>query len=140
MHFGHDVANEDTPLEAGLSFVCDMNKTDGFIGKEAIATQKENKSWMKKRLVQFLLQDPDAMLYHHEPILQDGKLVGHLTSGNYGHTLGGSVGLGYIRSDVAIDKKMLDGSQFQINVAGKLIPAKASLSAMYDPRAEKMRS
>jgi glycine cleavage system T protein len=140
VHFGHDVANEDTPLEAGLSFVCDMNKTDGFIGKEAIATQKENKSWMKKRLVQFLLQDPDAMLYHHEPILQDGKLVGHLTSGNYGHTLGGSVGLGYIRSDVAIDKKMLDGSQFQINVAGKLIPAKASLSAMYDPRAEKMRS
>ena len=139
VHYGHDVANEDTPLEAGLGFVCDMNKAGGFIGHEAIAAQKENKSWMKKRLVQFLLQDPEAMLYHHEPILQNGKLVGHLTSGNYGHTLGGSVGLGYIYSEDIIDKKAIDASQFEIDVAGKRIPAKASLSAMYDPKAEKMR-
>ncbi|MCP4008629.1 MAG: FAD-dependent oxidoreductase [Proteobacteria bacterium] len=140
VHFGHDVANEDTPLEAGLGFVCDMNKAGGFIGREAIAEQKETKSWMKKRLVQFLLQDPEAMLYHHEPILQDGKLVGHLTSGNYGHTLGGSVGLGYVYSENPIDKTTLENSQFEIDVAGVRIPAKASLSAMYDPRAERMRS
>jgi glycine cleavage system aminomethyltransferase T len=94
---------------------------------------------MKKRLVQFLLQDPEVMLYHHEPIFQDGELVGHLSSGNYGHTLGGSVGLGYVYSKDPIDINIIDASHFEIDVAGKRIPAKASLSAMYDPKAEKMR-
>ncbi len=139
VHYGHDISNEDTPLEAGLGFVCNMNTTESFIGKEAIARQKETKSWMKKRLVQFLLQDPDAMLYHHEPIWQNGKLVGHLSSANYGHTLGGSVGLGYVYSEDIIDKQIIQGSKFEIDVAGVRIPAKASLSAMYDPKAEQMR-
>ncbi len=139
VHYGHDVGNEDTPLEAGLGFVCDLEKSSGFIGREAIVKQKKNKSWMQKRLVQFLLQDPDTMLYHHEPIMQDGQLVGHLTSGNYGHTLGASVGLGYVYRKSSITKSMIEGSQFEIDVAGKRIPAQASLSAMYDPRAERMR-
>ena len=139
VHYGHDVANEDTPLEAGLGFVCDLDKPGGFIGRDVILKQKESKSWMRKRLVQFLLQDPEAMLYHHEPILQDGKLVGHLTSGSYGHTLGGSVGLGYIKSDALITKSMIENSQFEIDVAGEQIPVRASLSALYDPRAERMR-
>ncbi|MEE9448089.1 MAG: FAD-dependent oxidoreductase [Arenicellales bacterium] len=140
VHYGHDVGNEDTPLEAGLGFVCDLEKLGGFIGKEAILKQKEDKSWQKKRLIQFVLQDPDAMLYHHEPILQDGKIVGHLTSGNYGHTLGGSVGLGYVYSDNPINKKMIDNSVFEIDVAGERILASASLGAAYDPKALRMRS
>ena len=94
---------------------------------------------MHKRMVQFLLQDPEAMLYHHEPILRDGVIVGHLTSGNYGHTLGGSVGLGYIEVKDEVDKEYIESGKFEIDVAGDLIPAKASLSAMYDPRAERMR-
>jgi glycine cleavage system aminomethyltransferase T/glycine/D-amino acid oxidase-like deaminating enzyme len=140
VHFGHDVANEDTPLEAGLGFVCDLKKQGGFIGRDAIVAQKENKSWMKKRLVQFLLSDPEILLYHHEPIIQDGKLVGHLTSGSYGHTLGGAVGLGYLYSEHPIDKKYIENSRFEIDVAGVRIPAKASLNALYDPRAERMRA
>jgi len=139
VHFGHDVASEDTPLQAGLGFVCDMQKPGGFIGREAIAAQQESSIWINKRLVQFLLQNPEAMLYHHEPILQDGKVVGHLSSGNYGHTLGGSVRLGYVHSETPIDSKMFNNSQFEIDVAGIRISASASLSTMYDPRAEKMR-
>ena len=139
VHYGHDIANEDTPLECGLGFVCDLDKTGGFIGKEAIVAQKDSKSWMRKRLVQFLLQDPEAMLYHHEPILRNGKLVGHLTSGNYGHTLGGSVGLGYVECDQGVSLDYIKSGEFEIDVAGKRIPAKASLSALYDPKATRMR-
>jgi glycine cleavage system aminomethyltransferase T len=36
------------------------------------------------------------MLYHNEPILRDGRIVGYLTSGGYGHALGGAIGLGYV--------------------------------------------
>ena len=122
-----------------MGFVCDFDKAIPFIGRDAILKQKETQSFMKKRLVQFLLEDPEAMLYHHEPILRDGKIVGHLTSGNYGHTLGGSVGLGYVESEDAVTKDYLDTGKFEIDVGGDKVPAKASLGAMYDPRAERMR-
>jgi 4-methylaminobutanoate oxidase (formaldehyde-forming) len=94
---------------------------------------------MRKRLVQFLLQDPEAMLYSHEPILRDGVIVGHLTSGNYGHTLGGSVGLGYVEVEEDVTRDYLESGSFTIDVGGDHIPAKASLSALYDPKAERMR-
>ena len=139
IHFGHDVADEDTPLECGLGFVCDYDKEIPFIGRDAILKQKESGDWKKKRMVQFLLQDPEEVLYHHEPILRDGKLVGHLTSGNYGHTLGGAVGMGYVYHDEHIDADFINSGKFEIDVAGRMIPATASLSAMYDPKAEKMR-
>ena len=102
LHFGHDIGDEDTPLEAGVGFVCAMDKRIPFIGRDAIARQKDSGAHLRKRLVQFLLEDPEVMLYHHEPILRDGEVVGFLTSGNYGHTLGASVGLGYVRADEAI--------------------------------------
>ncbi len=140
LHFGHDVGDEDTPLEAGAGFVCAMDKNIPFLGYDAIARQKESRAFMKKRLVQFLLQDPDEMFYHHEPILRDGKIVGHLTSGNFGHTLGASVGLGYVYADEEITKDFLSGSRWEIDVAGRIIPANASLRAMYDPTGGRSRS
>jgi len=139
IHFGHDVVDEDTPLECGLGFVCDFDKTIPFIGHDAILKQKESGSWKRKRLVQFLLQDPEVMLYHHEPILRNGEMVGHLTSGNYGHTLGGSVGLGYVYHEPGVDEGYINAGKFEIDVGGERIQAKASLSAMYDPKSERMR-
>ena len=140
LHFGHDVADEDTPLEAGAGFVCDMKKTIPFIGHDAIARQKDRQGPLKKRLAQFLLQDPQAMLYHHEPILYNGNPMGYLTSGNYGHTLGGSVGLGYIKHEDGVSKDFIDSGTFEIDVAGVRVPAKASLSAIYDPKGERLKS
>jgi len=139
VHYGHDVAEVDTPLECGMGFVCDLEKDIPFIGRDAILKQKESKSFMQKRLVQFLLKDPEAMLYSHEPIMRDGEIVGHLTSGNYGHTLGGSVGLGYIEVEDDVTKDYLNAGTIEIDVGGTRVPAEASLSAMYDPRAERMR-
>jgi 4-methylaminobutanoate oxidase (formaldehyde-forming) len=139
VHYGHDVADQDTPLECGMGFVCAFDKSIPFTGRDAILKQKESGSFMRKRLVQFLLQDPEAMLYHHEPILRDGVIVGHLTSGNYGHTLGGSVGLGYVQVDEDVTRDYIESGSFTIDVAGDHIAAKASLSALYDPKAERMR-
>ncbi len=139
VHYGHDVAEVDTPLECGMGFVCDLDKDIAFIGRDAILKQKESQSFMNKRLVQFLLQDPEAMLYSHEPILRDGIIVGHLTSGNYGHTLGGSVGLGYIEVEEAVTKDYLDSGKIEIDVGGERVPAQASLTALYDPKATRMR-
>jgi len=140
LHFGHDVADEDTPLEAGVGFVCAMDKSIPFIGHDAIAKQKATGSHFKKRLVQFLINDPEPQLYHHEPILMNGKTVGYLSSGNYGHTLGGAVGLGYVKLDEKIDKALIESASWAIDIGGTQYPATASLAALYDPRAERMRA
>ena len=139
LHFGHDVADEDTPHEAGCGFVCDFNKAIKFIGHDAAKKQRDSGEWKQKRLVQFLLSDPEIMLYHHEPILRDGAIIGHLTSGNYGHTLGGAVGLGYAKNCDGVTQEFLDAGKIEIDVGGNRIPATASLTALYDPKAKRMR-
>lgn len=139
IHFAHDAADEDTPLECGLGFVCDYDKDIPFIGRDAMLRQKESGCWKGKRMMQFLLQDPNEILYHHEPIIRDGELVGHLTSGNYGHTLGGAVGMGYVYCQDGVDADYVCSAAFEIEVGGRRIPAKASLTAMYDAGAERMR-
>ncbi|MFK8081349.1 MAG: FAD-dependent oxidoreductase [Granulosicoccus sp.] len=139
LHFGHDVADEDTPLEAGVGFVCAMDKGVPFMGYEAIARQKESRSHMHKRLVQFVLKDPDPILYHHEPIMQNGHCIGYLTSGNYGHTAGASVGLGYVKSKEMISADWLAAQNWQLDVGGTFFEASASLKAVYDPDGENMR-
>jgi len=139
LHFGHDVADEDTPLEAGVSFVCAMDKAIAFIGRDAIARQQDTRSHMHKRLVQFLLHDKDAMLYQHEPILLHGECVGYLSSGNYGHTLGASVGLGYVRHKEEVTADLLHSGEWEIEIAGERIAATVSLRALYDVSGERMR-
>ncbi len=139
VHYGHDISEAETPLEAGFGFVCALDKAVPFIGRDAILKQRESRSHLRKRLVQFLLQDPEAMLYHHEPILHHGQIVGHLTSGSYGHTLGGSVGLGYVHADEPVTAELLAAGGFEIDVGGQRIPAVASLRALYDPGGARLR-
>jgi len=93
--YGHDIDGTDTPLEAGLSFLVDFNKPNGFIGKEALLKQKEAGA-LKKRFVQLLLDDPEPLLYYGEMIYRNGKIVGYVRSGAYGFTVGGAVALALV--------------------------------------------
>ena len=91
------------------------------------------------RLVQFQLNDPEPLLYHNEPIYRQGKIIGYITSGMYGHHLGGAIGLGYISDDIGIDEKYINESQIEVLVAGKMEPAKGSLYPLYDPKSKRIR-
>ncbi len=137
--YGYDIDNMDTPLEAGLSFAVDFAKPGGFIGKEALLRQKEG-GVLKHRLVQFLLEDPEPLLYGGEPIYRDGELVGYLNSGGYGHTLGGAVGLGNVEREAGVTAEFVRSGTYEIEVAGVRYPAKASLQSLYDPKGERIRS
>ena len=92
-HFGHDITDEDHVLEAGLGFAVKTDKGD-FIGRDAVLRKREK--GLSRRLVQFRLDDPEPLLFHNEAIVRDGEIVGTVTSGNYGHFLGGAIGLGYV--------------------------------------------
>jgi 4-methylaminobutanoate oxidase (formaldehyde-forming) len=138
-HWGHDIGEEDTPVEAGLGFVVAFDKRVPFIGRDALLKQK-NQTKLTKRLVQFALEDPEPLLYHNEPIYRDGKLVGYTSSANYGHTLGRAIALGYVHSPDGVDQAWLDAGRFEIEVACERVPARASLRPMYDSKGERLRS
>jgi 4-methylaminobutanoate oxidase (formaldehyde-forming) len=137
--YGYDIDNTDTPLEVGLGFAVDFDKPGGFIGREALLRQKEA-GVLKHRLVQFLLEDPEPLLYGSEPIYRDGELVGYLRSGGYGHTLGGAVGLGSVENEQGVSVDFVKSGSYEIEVVGVRYPAKASLRPMYDPKGERVRS
>lgn len=134
-HFGHDITCEDNVVDAGLSFAVDLNKDD-FIGKSAVAARKD--TGPKHRMVQFRLTSPEPLLYHNEPILRDGAYVGYLSSGNYGHTLGAAIGMGYVPCEGQSAADVL-GSTYEIDVCGVKVKAEASLKPMYDPKSERVK-
>ncbi|SFN92530.1 4-methylaminobutanoate oxidase (formaldehyde-forming) [Bradyrhizobium sp. Rc3b] len=132
-HWGHDITDEDTPLEAGLGFAVAWSKPQGFIGRDALLRQKEDGP--KRKMVHIALEDPALLLYHNEPIWHDGRLVGRVTSGMYGHSIGASLGLGYVENPdgAGVDAAYLRGGKLEVEVAGVRVPARASLRAFYDP-------
>ncbi len=138
-HFGHDITGEDHVLEAGLGFAVKPDKGCDFIGRDAVLRRRE--TGLTRRLMQFRATDPAVMLYHNEPILRDGGIVGFLSSANYGHALGGAIGLGYVpcREPGESAAQMLS-SRYQIEVAGRIVEAEAALKPMYDPRSERVRA
>ncbi|TDL90498.1 GcvT family protein [Meridianimarinicoccus aquatilis] len=134
-HFGHDITCEDHVLEAGLGFAVSKDKPS-FIGSDAVQRKRDN--GLERRLLQFRLKDPEPLLYHAEPILRNGEIVGHLTSGSYGHTLGGAIGLGYLPCKGETASELL-ASSYEIEVAGRRVSAEASLKPMYDPKSERVK-
>ncbi|MDM8164699.1 FAD-dependent oxidoreductase [Roseovarius sp.] len=135
-HFGHDITCEDNVVDAGLGFAVDLSKED-FIGKAAVTARKE--SGPESRMVQFLLEDPEPLLFHNEPVIREGEYVGYLSSGNYGHHLGAAVGMGYVPCKGESAQDVL-GSTYEIDVMGTKVKAKASLKPMYDPKSERVKA
>ena len=101
---------------------------------------RQRQKGLSRRLVQFILDDPEPLLYGREPILLDGKITGYVTSAMYGHTLGGAVGLGYVKHEGVLDANFIAAGSFEIEVAGLRCPARASLSPFYDPKSERLRA
>lgn len=138
LDYGLDMENSDSPLEAGLKFAIDFDKPGGFVGRDALLTQYEQRPYTT-RLVQFLLSDPEPLLHGEEPILLGGDVVGYLRSGAYGHTLGGAMGFGYVDHADGVTSELVDNGDFEIVVAGERFPARASLRSMYDPGNARVR-
>ncbi|MCK5348202.1 MAG: GcvT family protein [Desulfobacula sp.] len=136
--YGHDMDNTDDPYEVGLGFTIKLDKPSGFIGKEA-CVKKKAKGKMTRRLAQVLVKDPEPLLFHAEIVSRNGKPVGYVSSASYGFTLGGAVGLFMIEADEPVDDNYIAAGNWEINIAGKMYPAKVSLSSLYDPKNEKIK-
>ncbi len=137
--YGHDIDNTDNAFETGLGMFVDLAKPGGFIGREAALEQKA-RGVPRRRLVQVLVKDPQPLLFHAEPVLRNGKPVGYVRAGSYGHTLGGAVGLAMVEGDGPVDSAWLRDGRWEVDIAGRRYPAELSLRPLYDPRMERIKS
>jgi glycine cleavage system aminomethyltransferase T/glycine/D-amino acid oxidase-like deaminating enzyme len=134
--YGHDIDNTDCPLDVGLGFAVAWD-TD-FRGKEPLLERKAAFP-STQRLVQIRLTDPEPLLYHAEPVLRDGEVVGYVRSASYAWTLGGSVGLAFVTADEKVTKDWLDAGSWEVDIAGERYAAEVSLRPMYDPTSARVR-
>ncbi|MBP6228785.1 MAG: GcvT family protein [Pseudomonadales bacterium] len=135
--YGHDIDNTDDPYETGLGFAVNLKKPGGFIGRDACVAKKAASPY-PQRLVQVLLRDPEAMMYHAEVVLRDGVAVGDVRAASYGHTLGGSVGLAMVEGE-HLEEHSLGEGNWEVDIAGRRYPATVSLRPFYDPRMERIK-
>ncbi len=136
--YGHDIDNIDTPLEAGLGFAVKLDKPGGFIGRDALAKQKAE-GGLKRRLLQFKLDDPEPLLHHAELIYRNGLFAGYMRAGAYGFTLGASVGLGFVESEHFITAEHVNEDLWEIEIADVRYKAQASLRPFFDPKMERIK-
>jgi glycine cleavage system aminomethyltransferase T/glycine/D-amino acid oxidase-like deaminating enzyme len=136
--YGHDIDNTDSLLEVGLGFTVDWEKPGGFLGKEATLRRKAQGP-LHKRLVQVVLDDPEQMLFHAEIVRRNGEPVGYVRAASYGFTLGGAVGLAMLDAKGPLDAAWIEQGRFEVDVAGRIVPARVSLRPMYDPTSARVR-
>lgn len=136
--WGYDMGAHDTPLEAGLGFTISWDKPGGFVGRDALLAERE--AGVRRRLVQLVLEDPELLAYRTEPIWRDGELVGTVTSGMFGHTLGACVVLGWVeRPDGPVTEGWLREGSYEVEVAWERVPATLHLRPPYDPSGSRLR-
>lgn len=139
-HWGHDIGEEDSPYQAGLGFAVALDKPGGFIGREALVRHRE-RGPVTRRLVQLRLDVAGIPphLYHNEPILRDGAIVGSVTSGAYGNRVGASLGMGYVSHSEGISEAWLSEGRWEVEIAWQRYPVTAQLRPWYDPKGERLR-
>jgi dimethylglycine dehydrogenase len=130
--FNKDFRPDYTPGETGLDRFVDFRKP-AFIGREAALIERSNGP--QRRFVVMEVEAQDADVVGYESIMQDGKAVGYVTSGAYGHCVERSLAAGYVPAALA-----RDGERFEIDILGHPCAATVRLQPLYDPAGLRLRS
>ncbi len=131
--WGTDITPETTPYEAGLGFAVQLDKADGFIGRDALLEQKEGEG-PSRRLRCLVLDEPGAVAFGEEPVRVEGDVVGRVTSGGFGHRVGSSIAFAYTPAEVEV------GTRVEVGVFGRWVGAEVVKDPIYDPKMELVRS
>ena len=137
--FGRELTPDFNPVEAGLLFACKLRTDIAFLGRDAV--EKARAEGPRRRLVSLVLADPDAMIWGGELVLRDGVAVGQVTSGAWGETVGGAVGLAYMRHPEGgvVTPDVARAGSYQVNVGGQLHEATVHLRPPFDPAGDRVK-
>jgi 4-methylaminobutanoate oxidase (formaldehyde-forming) len=131
-YWGADITPDYTPFETGMGRFVKLEKAD-FRGKQALLKQK--KDGLRQRLCCMSLADPTAIALGNEPIFQDGKVVGWVTSGGYGYSVRKSIAYGYLPIDLA-----KPGARLEVELFGERIALTVEKEPLFDPKNERIRA
>jgi 4-methylaminobutanoate oxidase (formaldehyde-forming) len=126
--WGADITPEDTPHEAGLDFAVREDKE--FLGRAAL----EAAGAPERRLRCLVLSDPRSIALGSEPVRVGDALVGRVTSGGYGYTLGSSIAYAYLPAEHDV------GTQVEVEIFGTWVDGEIASEPLVDPAGEKIRA
>ena len=136
-HWGHDTGPDVSPLEAGLGFSVAWDKSDGFIGHDALVRQRAG--GVTQRIVQFAVAEGHPLIVHDEPILRDGELAGQVTSGARGFRTGLTLCFASITCAPGETVADLTSSRFDVLIAGERLRLNLITTPPYDPQGIRLR-
>jgi glycine cleavage system aminomethyltransferase T len=128
--WGADITPDETPYEAGLAFAVRLDK-EGFVGRDALLERREP----ERRLACLVLEDDHAVALGSEPVRVNGRIVGRVTSGGYGYSVGRSIAYAYVASEQAAP-----GGRVEVEVFGEWIGGAVAEEPLFDPRGERIRA
>ncbi|RIK43787.1 MAG: sarcosine dehydrogenase [Chloroflexi bacterium] len=130
--WGGDVHTEYNPYEAGLAWTVRLGKAD-FVGKEALLKLKDKS--LRKKLCCLVSDDPQAWAFGYEPIFSNGACIGHVTTANYGYSVGKFIAYGYLPVQYAEP-----GTQLEVEYLGERWPATVSSEPLWDAKMERLKA
>jgi 4-methylaminobutanoate oxidase (formaldehyde-forming) len=131
--WGADITPDETPYEGGVGFCAKLDKEDGFLGREALVAAKEEGP--RTRLRCLVLEDPRRVALGNEPVRVGGEIVGRVTTGGFGYTVGRSIAYAYLPPASAEP-----GTAVEVEIFGRWVGGEVSREPLYDPQGERVRA
>lgn len=129
-HWKADLITEFNPFESNLGRFVNMDKD--FIGKPAL--EKMIKNGPRKKFVSMIVDDKTAPAHSGSSIMNGARVIGTVTSGDWGHRIGKNIAMGFIEPDFAEI-----GTQVSIDILGKVTPAEVCTDGLYDSENTRIR-
>ncbi|MEP6893182.1 MAG: glycine cleavage T C-terminal barrel domain-containing protein, partial [Gaiellaceae bacterium] len=127
--WGADITPDETPYEAGLAFAVKLEKE--FVGREALVSAGAEP---ESRLCCLTLVDPRAVALGSEPVRVGDALVGRVTSGGYGYTVGKSIAYAYLPAAATAV-----GTEVAVEIFGDWVSGEVAAEPLFDPAGERIR-
>jgi glycine cleavage system aminomethyltransferase T/glycine/D-amino acid oxidase-like deaminating enzyme len=121
-----DITPDETPHEAGLGF-CVANDKE-FAGRDALEGREP-----ARRLRCLVLEDPRSVALGNEPVRVEGEIVGRVTTGGYGYTVGRSIAYAYLPPDRDV------GAAVEVDIFGRWVAGEVAAEPLFDPRGDRVR-
>ena len=132
LHWKSDLLTEFDPFETGLDRFVDMSKP-AFVGKEALLARQ--KAGPMRKLVSLALDGRDAAAHGGASVMVADRVVGTVTSGEWGHRTGLNLAYAFVEPDLAAE-----GSALHVDVLGEMVAAEVITPGPYDPSYSRVRA
>ena len=130
--WGNDIHTEFNPFEAGTGFAVRRRKGE-FVGRDALRDIRAQ--GLTRRLCCMTLDDPDVVVMGKEPIMDGKRMLGYVTSADYGHSIGCGIAYGYLPMS-----HTEPGTSVDVLYFGERLKATVAQEPLFDPQGRKMKA